>query len=218
MDIDNNFDPTRPAVTISTVVTGPTNLVTIPFTLQLSEQVTGFVIGDIATTAGTVQNLSPAPSQSVTSYTFDVSGLVDEDNLVVSIAAGAVTDADNNLNNAFSTTPLTIDTTAPTVSSQSATSAITVQLETTEPVYGTAITSTDFTISGVATGATVTIVEIINNTNTITLTLSAPITDSTRIYIPGINITDAAGNQLAAFTEESITDNFDPYNHHNCRH
>ena len=214
LDIDNNFDPTRPTVTISTAVTNPTNLTTIPFTLQLSEQVTGFVIGDIATTAGTVQNLSPAPSQSVTSYTFDVSGLVDEDNLVVSIAAGAVTDADNNLNNAFSTTPLTIDTTAPAISSQSATSAITVELETTEPIYGTAITPTDFTISGVATGATVTAVEIINDTNTITLTLSAPITDPDTplvSYTPGTNrITDAAANQLAAFTEESITDNFDP--------
>ena len=212
--ITNTVDTTMPTVTISTVVTDPTNLGTIPFTLQFNEQVTGFVIGDITTTAGTVQNLSPEPSQTVTSYTFDVSGLVNEDSLVVSIAAGAVADADNNLNDAFSTEPITIDTTAPTISSQSATTAITVQLGTTEPVYGTVITPADFTISGIATGATVTAVEIINDTSTITLTLSAPITDPDTpliSYIPGTNrITDAAGNQLAAFTEESITDNFDP--------
>ena len=212
--ITDNFDPTRPAVTITTAVTDPTNLLTIPFTLQFSEQVTGFVIGDITTTAGTIQNISPALSPSATSYTFDVTGLADEDSLVVSIAAGAVTDADNNVNNAFSTTPITIDTTAPTVSSQSATTATTVELGTTEPVYGTAITPTDFTISDVATGATVTAVELINGSSTITLTLSAPITESDTpliSYTPGINlIIDAAGNQLATFSNESITDNFDP--------
>ena len=214
LNIDNNFDPTMPRVTITTAVTGPTNLTTIPFTLEFSEQVTGFATSDIATTAGTIQNIFPTPSQSATSYTFDVSGLADEDNLVVSIAAGAVADADDNVNNAFSTEPITIDTTAPTVSSQSAISAITIQLETTEPVYGTAITPADFTISGVTTFTTVTAIELIDNTDIITLTLSAQIIGSDNpliSYAPGTNrIADAAGNQLAAFSNEPVTDNFDP--------
>lgn len=49
---------TRPAVTISSAVPSPTNSSPIPISIVFSESVTGFTLGDIAMTNGTVQSLT----------------------------------------------------------------------------------------------------------------------------------------------------------------
>ena len=163
--------------------------------------------------ADTMNNRIQVLSES-SEYSFEISNPTDQSTLIVNVPVNATRDAGHNGNVMSNTISLDIDKTPPTVSSQSATSAITVELGIVEPVYGNStITPADFTISGVATGANVTLIELVNGTSTITLTLSAQITGSDTpliSYTPGTNIVvDAAGNQLAAFSDKPISINFD---------
>jgi len=75
--IQNVFDTTPPTVTLSSTEPSPTNASPIPVTATFSEDVTGFVLGDISVGGGFANNF--AGSGSV--YTFDV----------IPTSAGAVT-------------------------------------------------------------------------------------------------------------------------------
>ena len=86
---------TPPTVTLSSTAPDPTNTSPIPMTATFSEDVTGFVVGDITVGNGTAGNLAGGPAV----YTFDVTpagqGLV-----TVDIAAGVAQDAAGNDNEA----------------------------------------------------------------------------------------------------------------------
>ena len=215
--VTNTLDSTMPVVTITAGVTSPTNAEPIPFTLTFSEQVTGFSASDITVSSGTVQNISPTPSPSVTSYTFNVAGSAGGAALSVSMSGNAVQDTDNNANAASTTVSVSVDRTAPTVTATSVTAPSTIQLVLSEPVFANNIvTPSDFAIAGVAAGnPTVTAVTVTANTNTVTLTLSAPIsaTDTAPLvsYTQGTNrIADAAANPLASFSNRAVTNTLDP--------
>ena len=104
------FDNSAPSVTLSTTAGTPTNLNPIPFTATFSEDVTGFVVGDITVTNGTASNFVAVDGHT---YTFDVTPTADGD-VTVSIAAGVATDTGGNGNTAATPVTVTSDTTAPT--------------------------------------------------------------------------------------------------------
>ena len=202
------------SVSLETSVTGPTNDGVIPFTVRFSGMPSGFDAADISNTLGTVTDLTA--SGMPFTYTFNVSGLVNSGTLDVTIPSNAVLDAGGNGNpDASNTVSVDIDVTVPTVSTAStdvAMSTTSVILEMTELVFGNNIVLADFTISGAATNPTVSAVDI--SGNIIILTLSDVIQESdvapTVSYMPSANlISDDAGNALAMFSAQSITNNLD---------
>ena len=134
MDVPNTLDPTTLTVTIATGATNPTNAEPVPFTITFSKAVTGFTATDITASSGTVRDISPTPSLSATSYTFNVAGADDGAVLSVSMSAGTVQDTDNNANTASNTVFVSVDRTAPTVTAASVIDTSTIRLVLSEPV------------------------------------------------------------------------------------
>ena len=213
--ITNNLDNTIPTVTVSTTVRSPTSLDTIPFTVRVNEEISGFDVSDIIVSSGTVRDLTPVSISSLSStvllYTFNVTNPADQTTLTVSIPAGAVQDSSGNSNTVPSMITIDTDRTAPVLSSAITASTTTIVLTISEPVSETGITPTDFTIGDVATSTTVSAVDV--SGSTITLTLSVPITGSdspTVSYTAAAStISDVAGNTLAAFGPQPITNSLD---------
>jgi hypothetical protein len=89
------YDSVGPSVVITSTASDPTREKPIPITVTFSEDVTGFVLGDITVGRGTASNFAGGPAV----YTFDVDptsqGLV-----TVDIAAGVAQDAAANGNTA----------------------------------------------------------------------------------------------------------------------
>jgi hypothetical protein len=115
------IDSTASTVTItsSSGSTGDTvTSTTLSYTATFSESTSNFVVGDITVT-GTANGGSPAASNfagSGTTYTFDVVKGSSDGTVLVSVAAGAATDAAGNDNTVSNTYTLTIDTSAATTS------------------------------------------------------------------------------------------------------
>jgi hypothetical protein len=106
------YDSVAPTVTLTSTATSPTKNSPIPMMATFSENVTGFVVGDITLGNGTAGNFT-AVSGSV--YTFDVtpSG---QGAVTVNVAADVVQDAAGNPNGAATqSVSVTYDTVAPTV-------------------------------------------------------------------------------------------------------
>jgi hypothetical protein len=92
-----NVDTMNPTVAITSAVSpGPTNSSPIPMTATFSENVTGFVVGDIVVANGNTSNFVAV---SGTVYTFDVTPLA-QGLVVVNIAAAVAQDAVGNPNTA----------------------------------------------------------------------------------------------------------------------
>ncbi|MBD0369759.1 MAG: DUF11 domain-containing protein [Pyrinomonadaceae bacterium] len=201
------YDSDAPSVSMSSVITNPTNTSPIPVTVTFSESVTGFTSGDIVAGNGTVSNFAGSGAN----YTFDLvptgQGLVTAD-----IGAGVAQDGAGNSNTAATQFSRTYDTVGPTVTINQAstqadpvTNAATINFTVVfnEPVTG--FDSADVSFSGA--GAT-----------TATVTEIAPMDDTTyNVAITGMNTSghvtasvnanaaqDGAGNLSAASTS---TDN-----------
>ncbi|HSB57475.1 MAG TPA: Ig-like domain-containing protein, partial [Nitrosopumilaceae archaeon] len=90
------FDTLAPTLILSSSTSSPTSTSPIPVTATFSEDVTGFVVGDITVGNGAAGNFVPV---SGTVYTFDVTpagqGLV-----TVDVASAVAKDAANNDNTA----------------------------------------------------------------------------------------------------------------------
>ena len=89
------IDAIAPTVAITSTVIGPTATSPIPVTATFSENVTGFVLGDITVGNGTAGNFAGGPAV----YTFDVTPSA-EGMVTVDIAAGVAQDAAANGNTA----------------------------------------------------------------------------------------------------------------------
>ncbi|AWI25778.1 hypothetical protein HYN49_07615 [Flavobacterium pallidum] len=108
-------DRTSPTVSISGA-SGTTNASSIPLTITFSESVTGFVVGDITVSGGTLNTFSG----SGTTYTVNLAPTTNG-TVAVNISGGVATDGPGNGNAAASQYSIVYDNIQPTVSISSAT-------------------------------------------------------------------------------------------------
>ncbi len=110
-------DITSPTLTITSPTSESTNASPIPVNITFSELVNDFVVGDITVFNGTAGDFSGSGTTYTLNITPSEQGLV-----IIGVESGVVTDAIGNENVATSLTR-TYDTTAPTVSMVSSSSA-----------------------------------------------------------------------------------------------
>ncbi|MDO7877403.1 Ig-like domain-containing protein [Hymenobacter sp. ASUV-10] len=99
-------DATRPTVSISSSASNPTSTSPIPFTVTFSESVSGFAVGDVTVSNGSISSISGAG----TTYTFDVTP-AGSGTVTVSVPANVVQDFATNFNTAA--TPVSLTYTQP---------------------------------------------------------------------------------------------------------
>jgi hypothetical protein len=99
-----------PSITITTETTSPTNLSPVPFTVQFSEDVTGFTEEDVVAQNSAVSNLSGSGS----TYTFDVVPIADGE-VTVEVPAAAAADWTGMGNTASETITFIYDNSPPVV-------------------------------------------------------------------------------------------------------
>jgi hypothetical protein len=152
------IDRTAPTATLAAVTASPTNAAALTYTLTFSEAVTGVAAGDFSNT-GTATGCAFDPgTDSGASRTVTISSC-SNGTVVPRLAINAATDAAGNTGPAAAAdgSSITIDRTAPTVSSFSSAQAtpttaasFTYTLTFSEAVTGVA--AGDFTNTGTATG------------------------------------------------------------------
>jgi hypothetical protein len=103
------YDSTVPTPVVSTSASDPTNLGTIPFSVDVVEAVTNFAAVDVTVVNGSVTNFA---GSSGTNFTFGVVPVADG-TVTVSVAAGVCTDLAGNTNEASNAISLVYDGTAP---------------------------------------------------------------------------------------------------------
>ena len=202
-------DTGRVRADLSTDVLSPTNLATIPYTVDFGEQISGFTAADIdASVDDTPVTASVPVAGAGDTYTFGVTHNVLEGEVTVSIMAGAVMDGAGNTNDASDQIALVVDRVAPTVTAASAPDTDTITLVISESVSGGA--ASDFTVTGVASTPAVSSIDITGSM--ITLNLDDSITDADNpavSYMETGGIEDLAENRLAAFANRMVTNNLD---------
>ena len=106
-------DTTAPTPVIATTAADPTNLESIPFTVDFGESMTPdeFVAAEITLSSGTVTGFGTSDDQE---FAFNVTGAADNANLIVDVAASVATDLASNNNVAADQLSITVDRTAPT--------------------------------------------------------------------------------------------------------
>ena len=110
--IDSSSDVTAPTVAISASQTSPSNAATLNMTVQFSEPVTGFAIGDITVVNGTKGNFVAVDADT---YTFDITPDAGTVTVTADIAGAVAKDAALNDNTAAPQFSIVSDKTAPTV-------------------------------------------------------------------------------------------------------
>ena len=106
------YDQTLPSAVISSEEPSPTNSNLIPVSITFNERVVGFGLNKLNVTNGTAINLVNQDESGIT-YTFDLVPEEDGD-VLVDMAAGAVTDLAGNGNVTVSPFSIVFDSTAPT--------------------------------------------------------------------------------------------------------
>ena len=203
---DDSFtvDTAQPTPSISTDTASPTNQQSITFTVDFGEPInaTTFTASDVDESQGTVSAPDTTDNQT---FEFTITGLT-EGTLTVSIPAGTVDDLAENKNLASEPTTITIDTTAPSLSSISRGSPATELTSETSLGFAVAfseavtnVDSTDFVLSsGTGTGTgTITV----SPTNASSYVVAVAVTADGTIDLDvasGHDITDIAGNPLTA--------------------
>jgi len=106
------YDTTSPTVIIASSLSSPTKTSLIPVTVTFSEDVTGFVEGDITVTNGSITGSSFTGSGSSYSFTATPSS---DGIMMVDITANKAQDSAGNSNTAATQFNITYDSTSPTV-------------------------------------------------------------------------------------------------------
>ncbi|MCK4664980.1 MAG: hypothetical protein KAT68_19070 [Bacteroidales bacterium] len=109
--LEINFDYTGPSVLISTTENSPTNSNPFEITIEFSEEITGFEIGDISVINGTASNLSTSDS---TTFTANVTPTADG-LITININSGVTFDNAGNPNTESNTFEINFDSTGPSV-------------------------------------------------------------------------------------------------------
>ncbi|MEZ4705110.1 MAG: Ig-like domain-containing protein [Bdellovibrionota bacterium] len=192
------YDGSAPTVSISSVLSSPTNTSPIPVTITFSESVTGFVVGDITMGNGSLSNFAG----SGTTYTVDVTPSANG-TVTVDVAGGVAQDAAGNNNTAASQFSITYDGSAPTVSISSAlssptnTSPIPVTITFSESVTG-------FVVGDITVGNG-SLSNFTGSGTTYTVDVTPSSDGSVTVDVAGGVAQDAAGNNNTAATQFSIT-------------
>ncbi len=108
--VEWSVDLEKPAATISTTVSGLTNVAKVAYTIEFSKPVTGFELADLQINNGTAANLQMQTENLVWKFEIvtQANGPVE-----VSLKADAVTDTAGNSNDAAAGPGFTLDTTPP---------------------------------------------------------------------------------------------------------
>ena len=221
------IDKTQPSVTINqaTGQADPTSASPINFTVTFNETVTGFAAGDISFAGSTVGGtLTATVTGTGPTYNVAVSGMTGSGSVVVSVPAGAATDAAGNASLASTSTDNsvafgTVDTTAPTVQSinragTTPTNAASVSWTVVFSESVTGVDASDFALAttGAVTGATITGVSgsgsqytVTANTGTGSGTLGLNLVDNDSILDASANPLGGTGAGNGNFTGQSYT-------------
>ena len=220
------IDKAAPSVTINQASgqADPTSASPINFTVIFSETVTGFTASDISFAGSTVGGtLSAVVTGSGPTYNVAVSGMTGTGTVVVSVPAGAATDAAGNASLASTSTDNsvafgTVDTTAPTVQSinrvgPATTKAASVSWTVLFSESVTGVDTSDFALAttGAVTGATITTVSgsgsqytVTANTGTGSGTLGLNLVDNDSILDASANRLGGTGPGNGNFTGQTI--------------
>ncbi|MBI3986423.1 MAG: Ig-like domain-containing protein, partial [Lentisphaerae bacterium] len=104
-------DTLSPTVTITSTAGDHTNVSPIPIQIRFTESMSGFAVGDVSVTGGTISGFAGATSN----YTFNVTPSA-QGTVIVSVGGGVATDPAGNGNQASVAFTCVYDTTRPTVS------------------------------------------------------------------------------------------------------
>jgi hypothetical protein len=194
------IDRQAPQVTELSATT-PTRSGSVAYTLTFDEAISGLAAGDFTiggtSTGWTVTGVS---ASSGTTFTVQLARSGPSDGtLVLGLGAGTVSDRAGNAGPAasYTGTTVTIDRTAPTVSTFSATtptrtSPIAYTLTFSEPVTG--LGAGDFTVGGTSAGWTVASVSGSGASYTVSVSNDSPSTGTVVLTLSPGAVTDAAGN------------------------
>ncbi|NRP96471.1 Ig-like domain-containing protein [Marinobacterium sp. xm-a-127] len=199
---ESSGDTTPPTITLSSSsnTLGIEESASITFTL--SESSTDFTASDVTVSGGTLSNFTGSGTSYTATFTPDKNSTIDG---VISVASNKFTDAAGNANvdgaDANNTVTLTVDTTSdttpPTISIASSTSALGIG-DTSTITFTLSESSTDFTSSDVnVSGGTLS--NFIGSGTSYSATFT-PLTNSTEDGIVSVSsnaFTDAAGNANA---------------------
>ncbi len=219
-DPDESFtvDTTQFTPLISANVTSPTNQQSITFTVDFTEEINAstFTISDISASYGTISAPTTIDNQT---FEFTITGLT-AGTLTVSIPADSVDDLAQNKNLISDTLTITIDTTAPSLTSvtrsspaSELTSLTSLDFAVTFSESVTGVDASDFAVSGTGTGSvsdisgsgssyTVT-VDVTSNSGTIGLSLVA--TNHDIIDSAGTALTDTSSDPDETYTIDAIS-------------
>jgi hypothetical protein len=185
--LTRTFDGTAPSVSLSSTTSSVFNTSHMPVTITFSEDVTGFVAGDLQVVNGTVSSFSGSGSSYLAQIMPNADGVV-----TVSVASGVAVDAAANGNASSSSLTRTFDTVgasvtlSPSAGSLFNSSPITMTITFSEEVFGFdvgAIAVTNGVASNLTGSGAVYSVEI------------SPTTEGEfTVTVPGGVAVDAAGN------------------------
>ena len=202
------IDRKAPTCTITSSVGSPTNASSITYTMQWSENVTGFATDDITVTNGTKGTFTKV---SDSKYTLVVTTAANQNNTqTISIPASKCTDVVGNNNTAASYSRV-IDRVAPTctitssVGSPTNASSITYTFQFSENVTGFA--TADIAVTNGTKG---TFTKVSDNKYTLVVTTAAGQNNTQTVAIAASVCTDAAGNNNTAASYSRVIDRVVP--------
>ncbi len=200
---DDSYTVVRTEFTpeITGITTSPTNQQTVSFQVDFQKQInaTTFIASDVVASYGTVS--TPATTNNKI-FTFSVTGLNDDGVLTVSIPADAVEDPNGNKNLVSNTVTITIDNTAPSITSitrsssaSESTSSSTLDFTVAFSENVSGVDSSDFIVSGNGTG---TISNVLGTGSSYTVTVRGTSDGTLGLALnANYDITDTAGNALS---------------------
>ncbi len=198
--VTTTFDNTAPTVDIQGEPAIVNNTTAYNVTIEFSEDVTGFAIGDIAVGNGSASNFVAVDGNT---YTVDITPDGTGD-ITIDVAANVAQDAAGNNNTAATQAVTTFDNVAPTVDIQGEpatvnnTTAYNVTIEFSEDVTGFAIGDI-----AVGNGSASNFVAVDGNTYTVDITPDG--TGDITIDVAANVAQDAAGNNNTAATQAVTT-------------
>jgi hypothetical protein len=201
----DNIPPTLAiSSNVSAVKIGETATVTFTF----SEAPTGFVVGDITTTGGTLSGFAVTGNPLVYTATFTPTASLASGNASITVASGAYTDAAGNTGGAGTTPAISIDTVAPTLAITSNVSAVKIG-ETATVTFTFSEAPTGFVAGDITTtGGTLSGFAVTGNPLVYTATFTPTpnqASGNASITVASASYTDAAGNTGGAGATPAIS-------------